>query len=71
MSLQVKSIRRRRKALPGVTTRHAKLSRPINDCNSLNVTVFRREKASKDDLSFSNFSCGNLASIVVESISLP
>jgi hypothetical protein len=37
----VKSIRRRRKALPGETTRQAKLSKPMRDCRSRSFIFLR------------------------------
>ena len=38
MTPAVRSISRRKKARPGVTTEQQKFNRPINDCSSRNVT---------------------------------
>jgi hypothetical protein len=51
---------RRKKGLSGRTTRHAKLSKPIKDCNSLNLSFFLCLADASTLLTLSIFSCGSL-----------
>lgn len=62
---------RRKKALPGTTTMQVKLSSPIKDCNSFNVTFLRFKKVFNNSRNRSNLSIGNRISILLESNSRP
>jgi hypothetical protein len=67
----VKSMSRRKQGFPGRTNRHAKLSNPIKDCNSLNLRFFLCLADASTLLTLSIFSCGSRHSILQESTLIP
>ena len=62
---------RRQNGLRVHTTRHAKLSNPMKDCNSLNLSFFLCLADANALLTLSIFSCGSRHSILPESTSIP
>lgn len=67
----VRSMIRRKNALPGTITAQAKLNKPITDCSSRRVAFSRCLNLSRARRILLNFSWGNIFSISTESNSIP
>ena len=67
----VKSIRRLKKARPGLMTEQAKFKRPLRDCTSFKVTFLRWIKSEIREIHFPILSRGRRASKKMESNSIP
>ena len=67
----VRSMRRRRKARPGITTEQAKFNSPIKDCSSFNCTFFRVINDETRALHLTILSAGKRACIRTVSSSIP